>query len=111
MLRRRALLRTASAALATPAIAAPASVLSFVPQANLNSIDPIWTTATVTRNFGLMVFEMLFGRETRRAFAHEFCALVARQRCRGPLGAHRPWPRGGRPQAAARPAPYGSAAT
>jgi len=63
-IRRRTLLLTAAAApLARPAIAAPPVELSFVPQANLNSIDPIWTTATVTRNFGLMVFEMLFGRD------------------------------------------------
>ena len=37
--------------------------LIFVPQANLTSLDPVWTTATVTRNFALMVYEMLYGRD------------------------------------------------
>jgi peptide/nickel transport system substrate-binding protein len=36
------------------------TVLRFVPQADLRSIDPIWTTAYVTRNFGYMVFDTLF---------------------------------------------------
>jgi hypothetical protein len=31
--------------------------LIFVPQTNLTSLDPVWTTATATRNFGLMVYE------------------------------------------------------
>ncbi len=29
---------------------AAARTIRFVPQANLSSLDPIWTTATVTRN-------------------------------------------------------------
>ena len=56
-------LGASAAQLARPAIAQPATVINFVPQANLNSLDPIWTTATVTRNMGLAVFEMLFGRD------------------------------------------------
>ncbi|MBV8120282.1 MAG: hypothetical protein JO081_10155 [Alphaproteobacteria bacterium] len=34
--------------------------LRFIPQADLGSIDPIWTTAYVTRNFGYLVFDTLF---------------------------------------------------
>ena len=34
--------------------------LRFIPQADLCSIDPIWTTAYVTRNFGYLVFDTLF---------------------------------------------------
>ncbi len=34
-----------------------------MPQANLTSLDPVWTTATVTRNFALMVYERLYGRD------------------------------------------------
>ena len=34
--------------------------LRFIPQADLRSIDPIWTTAYVTRNFGSLVFDTLF---------------------------------------------------
>ncbi|MCS6892845.1 MAG: ABC transporter substrate-binding protein [Rhodovarius sp.] len=63
-MQRRALLALgAAAALPAPAIAQPASnrVLKFVPQANLTSVDPIWTTATVTRNHGYLVYDCLYG--------------------------------------------------
>jgi peptide/nickel transport system substrate-binding protein len=44
-----------------PAAAEPAqTTLRFIPQADLRSIDPIWTTAYVTRNFGYLVFDTLF---------------------------------------------------
>jgi peptide/nickel transport system substrate-binding protein len=39
---------------------APQKILRFIPQADLRSIDPIWTTAYVTRNFGYLVFDTLF---------------------------------------------------
>jgi len=69
MLRRRTLLATAAAAPATTlaaplaglALAQPARVLRFVPQANLTSLDPIWTTAAVTENHGWTVFDTLYG--------------------------------------------------
>src|SRR5882724_795350 len=57
---------TAAAALAlalAPAAGraeAPVKTLRFIPQADLRSIDPIWTTAYVTRNFGYLVFDTLF---------------------------------------------------
>src|SRR5271155_3540935 len=38
----------------------PQKPLLFTPQADLRSIDPIWTTAYVTRNFGYLVFDTLF---------------------------------------------------
>jgi peptide/nickel transport system substrate-binding protein len=50
----------AAAVLATLAAPAPAKTLRFIPQADLRSIDPIWTTAYVTRNFGYLVFDTLF---------------------------------------------------
>jgi peptide/nickel transport system substrate-binding protein len=34
-----------------------------VPQANLTSLDPIWTTANITRNHGYMVFDTLYGMD------------------------------------------------
>ena len=46
-----------------PALAATAKTLIFVPQANLTSLDPVWTTAAVTRNSAHMVFETLYGRD------------------------------------------------
>ena len=53
----------AAATLARPAIGGRAKTLIFVPQANLTSLDPVWTTATVTRNFALMVYDMLYARD------------------------------------------------
>ena len=43
---------------------ARARTLRFVPHANLAVLDPIWTTAYVTRNFGMMVHDMLFGLDS-----------------------------------------------
>ena len=63
MKRRTFLAATATASLARPAIGANAKTLIFVPQANLTSLDPVWTTATVTRNFSMMVYENLYGRD------------------------------------------------
>lgn len=68
-MRRRAFLAgagaaaAASAGLARPALSqgSAAKPLVFVPQANLTSLDPIWTTATVTRNYAFLVFETLYG--------------------------------------------------
>jgi peptide/nickel transport system substrate-binding protein len=63
-MKRRAFLAAAAATgFARPAIAQPTKTLVFVPQANLTSLDPVWTTATVTRNFALMVYETLYGRD------------------------------------------------
>ena len=50
MLRRDLLLASAGAVLACPAVAAEGKVIIHVPQANLTSLDPVWTTAVVTRN-------------------------------------------------------------
>jgi peptide/nickel transport system substrate-binding protein len=68
MHRRSFLAASAAAALARPALAQPAiggktSTLVHVPQANLTSLDPVWTTAQVTRNSAGMIFETLYGRD------------------------------------------------
>ena len=63
MRRRTFLAGAAATALARPAIGAGAKTLIFVPQVNLPSLDPVWTTATPTRNFALMVYEGLYGRD------------------------------------------------
>ncbi|MBD0273219.1 MAG: ABC transporter substrate-binding protein, partial [Acetobacteraceae bacterium] len=67
-MQRRALLASAAAAAAgLPRFAigqpAGARTLRMVPQANLTSIDPIWTTANITRNHGFMVYDTLFGMD------------------------------------------------
>ena len=36
------------------------SVLRVVPQADLRNVDPIWTTAYITRNHGYLVYDTLF---------------------------------------------------
>lgn len=67
-MKRRTFLATAAAttlarpALARPALAqAPASrVLRFIPEGNLNNPDPVWTTTTIARNHGLMIWDMLY---------------------------------------------------
>ena len=67
MQRRQMMLAGAAAlalpALPRPALAQPASArtLRFVPQANLTSLDPVWTTAAVSRDFGLLVYDTLYG--------------------------------------------------
>src|SRR5437016_5680105 len=43
-----------------PAVGMAETTLRFIPQADLRSIDPIWTKAYVTRNFGYLVFDTLF---------------------------------------------------
>lgn len=63
MRRRSFLLGAAAAGLARPALGNATRTLIFVPQAALSSIDPVWTSAMVVRNFGLMVFETLYGRD------------------------------------------------
>ncbi|HBK05024.1 MAG TPA: ABC transporter substrate-binding protein [Acetobacteraceae bacterium] len=65
--RRRVL--QAAAALAMPSVARGqgAQVLTVVPQADLASLDPVWTTAYQTRDHGFLVFDTLFGVDTRFA--------------------------------------------
>ena len=57
----------ATGSLAQPAIGSPkgARTLIFVPQANLSSLDPVWTTATVTRNFAFLVYDTLYGLDAQ----------------------------------------------
>ncbi len=61
--RRGVLLGAASAALARPSIAAGGTVVTIMPQANLTSVDPIWSSSQISRNLGFMVFEPLYGRD------------------------------------------------
>jgi peptide/nickel transport system substrate-binding protein len=61
---RRGLLAAASL-LAAPRVGRgqSASVLKFVPQADLAVLDPIWSAAYVTRNHAMMVFDTLYGMD------------------------------------------------
>ena len=42
-------------------------VLRIVPQANLTVLDPVWTSAYVTRNHAYMVYDTLFGTDAKGA--------------------------------------------
>jgi len=53
-----AVVAAAAIAAATPAFAQH-KVLKFVPEADLRSLDPIWTTAYITRNHGYMIYDVL----------------------------------------------------
>ena len=64
-----------TAGLARPAIAqGAAKTLRFVPQANLGSLDPIWTTAGPTTNYGYLVFDTLYGIDDRLEAQPQMCA-------------------------------------
>jgi peptide/nickel transport system substrate-binding protein len=57
----------AAAGLSAPALAqgAGARVLRFVPQANLANFDPIWGTQYVVRNGSALVWDTLYGVDSR----------------------------------------------
>src|SRR3954468_15441246 len=73
-MRRRSFLLGSGVALALPHIVRGerASVLKYVPGADLPSIDPIWVPAYTTRTHGLMVFDTLYGQAgAAKGFAAE----------------------------------------
>jgi peptide/nickel transport system substrate-binding protein len=66
-MKRRTVFRLGGAAMATSALprfaigqSAAATTLKFVPQENLTSLDPIWTTTAVTANHGYAVYDTLY---------------------------------------------------
>jgi peptide/nickel transport system substrate-binding protein len=69
-MKRRNVLRSAAAITAT--LAAPRiaraegpKTVNFAPQADLASLDPVWTTADVTRNYSLAVFDTLYAYDAQ----------------------------------------------
>ena len=64
-MRRRNFLASSAATLAAPSIgrAQGSQVLKFIPQSDVTVLDPIWTTAYVTRNHGYLIFDTLFGTD------------------------------------------------
>jgi peptide/nickel transport system substrate-binding protein len=65
-MRRRTFLSASAATMAAPHIAKAQAnrTLKFVPQGDAAVLDPIWTTAYVTRNHGYMIFDTLFGTDS-----------------------------------------------
>jgi peptide/nickel transport system substrate-binding protein len=69
---RRAMFRLSGGAAAVAALprfaigqSTAATTLKFVPQANLTSLDPIWTTAAVTANHGYAVYDTLYAMNSK----------------------------------------------
>src|SRR5437763_10433251 len=58
---------TAAAAIAAPSVHAQKSggTLRFVAQADLKILDPVWTTAYITRNHAYLVYDTLFGTDEK----------------------------------------------
>src|SRR5713101_8271597 len=54
---------------ATTAEGASAKTLRFIAQSDLRVLDPIWTTAGITRNHGYMVYDTPFARRQVQAAA------------------------------------------
>jgi len=68
-MKRRTFLGTAAGtvtALAAPALLAAekSRVLNFVPQADLAILDPVWTSATITRQHGYLVYDTLYSQDS-----------------------------------------------
>ena len=61
MHRREVLVGAGAIALARPALAQAPKLLKFIPQADLAVIDPVMTTAYVTRNHAYMIYDTLYG--------------------------------------------------
>src|SRR6266508_2240489 len=67
-LMRREFLAGSAAALAIGGVAhaqAPkrGGTLRFIPHADLKILDPVWTTAYITRNHGYMIYDTLFATD------------------------------------------------
>lgn len=62
-MKRRTFLGAAAATMAAPALVQgqAARTLKFIPHANLTVVDPVWTTAYVTRNSGFLIWDTLYG--------------------------------------------------
>src|SRR5437773_8061372 len=69
-LSRRHFIAGAAAVAATASVGLPAvhaqkrgGTMRFVPHADLKVLDPVWTTAYITRNHGYLVYDTLFGMD------------------------------------------------
>jgi peptide/nickel transport system substrate-binding protein len=60
-MKRRTLMQAGLAALAAPALAQAPRTIRFVPHASLAVLDPVASSAYVTRNHGFLVWDTLYG--------------------------------------------------
>ncbi len=65
-MKRRTFLAGSAAALAAPSVVRAQSkrVLKFIPQSDVTILDPVWTTAYVTRNHAYLIFDTLYGMDS-----------------------------------------------
>ena len=71
---RRELLK-ATPLLMTPALArADTLPLRFIPNANLSSLDPIWTTALVAQSHAYLIYDTLYGIDATGQLRPQMCA-------------------------------------
>ncbi len=71
-MKRRRFLQGAGSAALTTGLAAPSlvraetqSVLRFIPQADVTALDPVWTSVYITRNHAYLVFDTLYGQDSK----------------------------------------------
>ena len=74
MLFRRLLLSAGGALLARPALAQPARTLRFIPEGDVAILDPSFSSGSVTRNHGYLVFDTLFGQDASFAMQPQMLA-------------------------------------
>lgn len=69
MIGRRGLMAASAAMVAAPNVVSAqggaARSLRVIPQANLTSVDPVWTTAVVTRNHAFMIYDQLCAQDSK----------------------------------------------
>jgi peptide/nickel transport system substrate-binding protein len=91
---RRILLAAAAGSLAAPAFAQGGKLLRYVPQTDLTVLDPVLTTAYITRHHALMIYDQLFGLDEQlrpqpqMVEAYEQDGLIWRFRLRDGLRFH-----------------------
>ena len=61
----RSVLVLLAAGVLTSSAFAQDKVLRIVPHSNLAILDPIWTTAYMSRNHGYMIYDTLFGTDEK----------------------------------------------
>ena len=73
-MRRRDLLK-ATPLLMTPALArADTRPLRFIPDSNLSTLDPIWTTALIAQAHGYLVYDTLYGIDSAGTPRPQMCS-------------------------------------
>ena len=73
-MRRRDLLK-ATPLLMTPALArADTQPLRFIPDANLSTLDPIWTTALIAQAHGYLIYDTLYGIDAAGKLRPQMCS-------------------------------------